>query len=93
MRHLINANDKILHITMALNDPKIINTVLINARQAIRVNNMSSYFCVIKGKQFPNENYDGKFEFFLVLGHLYILLSYFPLEYDVTKVITQKELI
>ena len=48
MRHLINANDKILHITPALNDPKIIHAVLINARQAIRVNNMSSYFCVIR---------------------------------------------
>ena len=33
VRHLINANDKILHITPALNDPKIINAVLINARR------------------------------------------------------------
>ena len=37
-----NAIDKILHITPTLNGPKIINAVLINARQAIRVNNMSS---------------------------------------------------
>ena len=48
MRSLINANDKILHITPALNAPKIINAVLINARRPIRVNNMSSYFCVIR---------------------------------------------
>ena len=44
MQYLIKANDKILHITPALNDPKIINAVLINARRPIRVNNMSSYF-------------------------------------------------
>ena len=47
MRHLINANDKILHITPALNDLKIVNAVLSNARRPIRVNNTSSYFCVI----------------------------------------------
>ena len=44
MQFLIKANDKILHITPAVNDPKIINAVLINARRPIRVNNMSSYF-------------------------------------------------
>ena len=48
MRHLINANDKILHITPALNDPKEINAVLINTRRAIRVNKISSYICVIR---------------------------------------------
>ena len=48
MRELINANDRILNITPALNGPKIINVVLINARRAIRVNNMISYFCVIR---------------------------------------------
>ena len=44
-------------------------------------------------KQFHDENFNGKFEFFLVLGHQSILLSYFSLEYDACKVITQKELI
>ena len=48
VRHLINANVKILHISPALNDLKIINAALINARRAIRVNNMTSYFCVIR---------------------------------------------
>ena len=48
VRKLINANDKILNIYPALNGPKIINAVLINTRQAIRVNNMASYFCVIR---------------------------------------------
>ena len=43
-----NANDKILHINPVLNDLKIINAVSINARRAIRVNNMSSYLCVIR---------------------------------------------
>ena len=49
MRELIHVNDKILNITPALNGPKIIKAVLINARQAIRVNNMSSYFFVYQG--------------------------------------------
>ena len=44
-------------------------------------------------KQFCVENFHGKFEFLHVFGHLYILLGYFPLEYDGSKVITQKELI
>ena len=31
-------------------------------------------------KHFLGENFDGKFEFSLVLGHKYLLLGFFPLE-------------
>ena len=72
MRHLINANDKILHITPALNGPKIINAVLINARWAIHVNNMSLFLCnkvVIKEHGCESENHTVEIVLFLSSKH------------------------
>ena len=63
-----------LHITLALNNPKIIHAVLINVRRAICINNMISYFCV-KGSFFTGKLIFASYFCFRIFKNGYFLRS------------------